>query len=629
MQYVPLRVHSWKRLTAQVQSAAGAVAYLAGLIGTHARLPGCMLCVQSIVSGVATPLAVWAMTGLVDALAAAASGASAFWPVAAPWLALLLAVFFARGAQFALAAYVAVFVHERLQAVLQRQVFEQAVGLSLASFERPDYYQKLEIGQRALHRPPGGALTALTGLISVLIGLAGLLLLFARAHWLLAVVLVVTTALRAGVGAWQSKRWIEVTYRTSPERREMGYWATQLSSREAAPELRLFGLAPVLLARWRRAFECFLSAATAARRRAARANLATSALQEAVGWVVILALLLFALQGAVSIGSLVALLYGLSRFRSLTDSLSWGAYGLVEQVSRLAHLREFLALKPEPQLRHARANGVPSLREGVRFHNVSFTYPGADRPALANVTLTLRPQERVALVGENGAGKTTLVRLLLGLYRPDAGRITVDGTDLTDLDPAQWRRRATAIFQDFMRYPTSVAENIGYADVALLDNDADLSTAVHPRIVAAAEQSGAAMFVADLPTGYATPLGKEFEAGVELSAGQWQRLAIARAYLRDAQIVVLDEPTAALDPRAEVAVYRQFREAAAGRCAVFISHRLGSARLADRIIVLREGRVVEEGSHAALLAQGGEYARMYRLQASWYGDGADGEAQAW
>ncbi len=404
----------------------------------------------------------------------------------------------------------------------------------------------------------------------------------------------------------------------------MGYWAAQLSSRETAPELRLFGLAPVLLARWRRAFERFLSAATAARRRVARATLATSALQEAVGWVVILALLLFALQGTVSIGSLVALLYGLSRFRSLTDSLSWGAYRLVEQVSRLAHLREFLALEPEPQLRHARANGVPSLREGVRFHNVRFTYPGADRPTLADVTLALRPQERVALVGENGAGKTTLVRLLLGLYRPDAGHITVDGTDLTNLDPAQWRRRATAIFQDFMRYPTSVAENIGYADVALLDTDAVPATSVHPRIVAAAEQSGAATFVAYLPAGYATPLGKEFEAGVELSAGQWQRLAIARAYLRDAQIVVLDEPTAALDPRAEVAVYRQFREAAAGRCAVFISHRLGSARLADRIIVLREGRVIEEGGHEALLARGGEYARMCRLQASWYGDGPPG-----
>ena len=629
MQYVPLRAHFWKRLTAQVQSTAGAVVYLVGLIGTHARLPGCALCVQSIVSGVATPLAVWAMTGLVDALAAAAGGASGFWPDAIPWLALLLVVFFARGTQFAVAAYIAASVHERLQAVLQRQVFEQAVALPLASFERPDYYQKLEVGQRALGNRLAGVATTPTNLLAAIIGLAGLLLLFAQAHWLLAVLLVATAVLRAAVGAGLAEGWIGVNYRVSPERREIGYWAGLLLSREAATELRLFGVAPVLLARWRRAFDRFVRSRAAARRQVARATLISGALQEAVGWVIVLALLLFALQGTVSIGSLVALLYGLSRFRSLTQSLSQGAYDLVEQVSWLTHLREFLALEPEPQLRHARVNGVPSLHEGVRFQNVSFTYPGVDRPALANVTLTLRPQERVALVGENGAGKTTLVRLLLGLYHPEAGRITVDGTDLTDLDPAQWRRRATAIFQDFMRYPTSVAENIGYADVALLGDDPLPSTAVHPRIVAAAEQSGAATFVADLPAGYATPLGKEFEAGVELSAGQWQRLAIASAYLRDAQIVVLDEPTAALDPRTEVAVYRQFRAAAAGRCAVFISHRLGSARLADRIIVLREGRVVEEGSHEALLAQGGEYARMYRLQASWYGDGADGEAQAW
>ena len=220
----------------------------------------------------------------------------------------------------------------------------------------------------------------------------------------------------------------------------------------------------------------------------------------------------------------------------------------------------------------------------MQFRSVSFTYPGADQPALADITLTLRPQERVALVGENGAGKTTLVRLLLGLYRPTKGKVTADGTDLADgaFSPQQ----------------------------------------VHPRIAAAATRSGAGEFISDLPAGYGTLLGKEFEGAVELSAGQWQRLAIARAYLRDAQIIVLDEPTAALDPRAEVAVYRQFREAAAGRCAVFISHRLGSARLADRIIVLRAGHIVEEGTHDALLAVDGEYARMFRLQASWYGQSA-------
>ena len=236
------------------------------------------------------------------------------------------------------------------------------------------------------------------------------------------------------------------------------------------------------------------------------------------------------------------------------------------------------------------------------------------------------PRHMVVVTGPRETGKTTLVRLLLGLYRPDQGQITVDGVDLRDLDLAEWRRHTTAIFQDFMHYPTSVGENIGYADIALLGDVTTTPRTIHPRIVAAATQSEAAAFIPDLPAGYATLLGKEFEDSTELSAGQWQRLALARAYLREAQIVVLDEPTAALDPRAEVAVYRQFRQAAAGRCAVFISHRLGSARLADRIVVLRAGHVVEAGDHETLLAHDGEYARMFRLQAHWYGNGNTGEA---
>ncbi len=297
---------------------------------------------------------------------------------------------------------------------------------------------------------------------------------------------------------------------------------------------------------------------------------------------------------------------------------------LIEDWTRIAHLRDFLALDSEPRPLGRGTKRSPSpFRQAIQLDGLSFTYPGSQRPALSGVNLTIRPNEHLALVGENGAGKTTLVRLLLGLYRPTEGRITVDGVDVADLDPNEWRQRATAIFQDFVRYPTTPFENIAFADPSLLAEEPSSHVAVHPRVVSAAAQAGADGFIGALPFKYTTPLGKEWEGGAELSTGQWQRLAIARAYLRDTQIIALDEPTAALDPRAEAEVYNHFSRAAAGRTAILVSHRLGSARMADRIIVLREGLIVEEGDHDSLLREDGEYARMFRLQASWYQDSGE------
>ena len=382
-------------------------------------------------------------------------------------------------------------------------------------------------------------------------------------------------------------------------------------------------------------------------------GLASIAAQEAVALVIVFVLLL-ALAGNISLGSLVALLYGLSRFRDLADSISAALQQMYSDLQYTEYLRDFLALEAETAAFHAQTSAFPAqtsafpaktsasnarattpqdaaqtlqrpLREAIRFHGVSFTYPGADRPALSNIDLSLQPGERIALVGENGAGKTTLVRLLLGLYRPTQGIITVDGTDLSSIHPDSWRKEATAIFQDFVRYPTTVRENIAYGDSTLLTQDAADADVIHPRIATAAAQSGADAFIADLPAGYATPLGKEWPDGMEISSGQWQRLALARAYLRDAQIVALDEPTAALDPRAEVEFYRQFVQVAAGRTAILVSHRLGAARLADRIVVLANGRIVEEGDHDALLRLDGVYAQMYGLQARWYANPSSSE----
>jgi ATP-binding cassette subfamily B protein len=246
----------------------------------------------------------------------------------------------------------------------------------------------------------------------------------------------------------------------------------------------------------------------------------------------------------------------------------------------------------------------------IAFENVRFAYPGSERCVLDGVNLLIEPGERIALVGENGAGKTTLAKLLLGLYRPTEGRILVNGRDLVDIDRVTWRKRASAVFQDFYQYHLTVRENIAFGNLERADDRAAIERA--------AQLSGADGVVASLPNGYDTLLGKAFEDGTDLSVGQWQKIAVARAYMRDARVLVLDEPTAALDAKAEVGIYRQFRDASQGKTSLLISHRLGSARLADRIIVLANGRISEQGSHAELMARGGQYATMLGIQAKWY-----------
>jgi ATP-binding cassette subfamily B protein len=619
-----------RRVAERVRRARIGLGYTVSLPFRCAPVASAVLLVQTVATGLAAPLAVWAMAGLVDGLARAGQTGGDPLPVALPWLGALLLAFGARSLETAGASWLGYVIGLRVDAAVQRDLFRQAVAVPLAAFEQPEYYTRLETGRNARGRLIGGIFDLAQGGRAA-VGIAGLLAVFVQAHWLIAAVLLGTTLFRAAIGARLSRAYNEVQFGASPERREHSYWAGLLAGRPAAAELRLFGLLEYLVGRWRGAFERYLALTTAARWRTARYGIASQAVEEGVNLATLLFLLALALRGAITAGSLVALLYGLTRLREFVQTLSWTTARQVEREGVFGHLRAFLDLPAEP--RPARPRPVPRpLRQGVRFEGVGFTYPGrsqgpegaegaedARRAALTGIDLLLRPGERVALVGENGAGKTTLARLLLGLYRPTVGRITVDGIDLRELDPEDWRRQCTAVFQDYVRYLTTVGENIAYGDVAGLDGDGPAP----PRIAAAARLSGADAIAAGLPRGYATPLGKEFEGGVELSTGQWQRLALARAYIRDAQIVALDEPTAAQDPRAEVEVYRQFAAAMAGRCAVLVSHRLGSARLADRIVVLRAGRIVEEGHHQSLLNRGGEYAGMYRLQAAWYGDGGD------
>ena len=632
---------------ARLRATTVGIGYIITLVFKEVPVAGTLLAVQSFAAGITTPLIVWAISELIDALPRSGAAQTDVWLSIIPWLLVLLVAFGIRSLDGALGDYLSQLTGLRLGAAVQHMVCEKAISLPLSSFEREEYYTKLEVAGKEDGSDLSYFLENVSWLVTSLIGTVGLMALYFRAHWLIGVALVAVMGLRSVVQSYMEHNFLEVSYQNSPRRREMGYWSRLLTSREAVPELRLSGLADYLLLRRRNVFKRFLVEIVSAQRKMALPGLASIAAQEAVALIIVFVLLL-ALAGNISLGSLIALLYGLSRFRDLADSVSAALQQMYSDLQYAEYLRDFLALEAETAAFHAQTSAFPAktsasnartttpqddaqtlhrpLREPIRFHGVGFTYPGADRPALSNIELSLQPGERIALVGENGAGKTTLVRLLLALYRPSQGTITVEGKDLSTIDPDSWRHEATAVFQDFVRYPTTAGENIAYGDSALLTHgDPSSAAAVHPRIAAAAVQSGADGFITDLPAGYATFLGKEWPDGMEISSGQWQRLALARAYLRDAQIVALDEPTASLDPRAEVEFYRQFVQVAAGRTAILVSHRLGAARLADRIVVLANGRIVEEGDHDALLHLDGVYAKMFGLQARWYADPPDTE----
>jgi ATP-binding cassette subfamily B protein len=283
--------------------------------------------------------------------------------------------------------------------------------------------------------------------------------------------------------------------------------------------------------------------------------------------------------------------------------------GMYEDNLYLSTLYDYLDTPVDAPTGAARTGPDPG--DGVRFENVSFTYPGATGPAVQDVSLHLRPGHSLALVGENGSGKTTLIKLLTRLYVPSSGRITLDGLDLAQWNPVALRRRVAVIFQDFARYQLKVGENIGVGDVEHFEDEA--------RWRGAAELATASPFVEDLPAGYQTQLGKWFKDGRELSGGQWQKIALARAFIREgADLLVLDEPTAAMDARAEAQVFEQFRELARERMVILISHRFSTVRMADEIVVIQGGRVLERGSHDDLMALDGHYAHLFTLQARGY-----------
>jgi ATP-binding cassette subfamily B protein len=415
-------------------------------------------------------------------------------------------------------------------------------------------------------------------------------------------------------------------FQFTPQRRQLGYLRYVGASDATAKEVQIFGLAPWLTERYRRLADRFYEEN---RRLSIRKGIVSSLLS-LVGtggyYAAYAAMLLAAVRGAISIGELTFLVASFARSRELIQRLLLTCSQIYERCLYLRDLFVFFELRPRIVSRPGARRAPAVVREGFAFEDVGFRYPGSGRWAVRHVSFRLRPGERIALVGENGAGKTTLTKLLARLYDPTEGRITLDGVDVREYDVESLRRMAGVIFQDFVRYNMCFDENIGVGNIQAvrdyLDDDGrtapDGERAVPAAIRAAAEKSFASTLLERFPGGYRQMLGRHFSGGINLSGGEWQKIAIARSYMCDARVFILDEPTAALDARAEYEVFRHFTELTRGRMAVLISHRFSTVRMADRIVVLTGGRIAEEGTHDELLVQGGLYAELFHMQAAAY-----------
>ncbi len=498
---------------------------------------------------------------------------------------------------------------DRFTNLVTIRLMEHATTLDLVSFEDPVFYDKMERARRQTTARLGmlaGLATMAQQLLTLLSLLSAVVFFY---PWLLVLLMAATVPVFLGETRFAMLNY-SMLYRYTPERRELDYLRYLGASNESAKEIKIFGLGKYLADRSRVLFERFYAENKHLAIHRAWHGTLLNLLPTGAYYAAYALIILRALAGVLSVGDLTLMVGAFSRARTIMESLVSGLVGISEQALFIKDLFDFFQTNPTIL---SPPNALPAprpIKDGFEFQNVSFAYPGSDKWVLSSINFRFYPDEKIALVGENGAGKTTLVKLLARLYDPTAGRILLDGIDLREYAVDELRHEIGIIFQDYMRYDMLASENIGVGRIEELANEVRLKTS--------AEKSLAAGVVGSLPKTYQQMLGRRFEGGVDLSTGQWQKIALARAYMRDAQILILDEPTASLDARAEFEVYQRFADLTAGKMAVLISHRFSTVRMADRILVLESGRIAEQGSHGQLVALGGKYAELFELQAAGY-----------
>lgn len=488
-------------------------------------------------------------------------------------------------------------------------ILEKALTLDLRQFEDSEFYDKLTNARREASVRPLSLVNRTFGLVQSALSLITYgILLVNFSVWAVVVLVLAAMPVFIAETKFAGEGFRLFSWR-APETREQNYLENLLAREDFVTEVKLYQLGEMLLERYRNLFEqLYGEDRDLTLRRGLWGYLlslvSTGAFYLAYAWIVLETVL-----GKISLGDMTMYLTVFRQGQSTFSNALTSIGGMYEDNLYLSNLYDFL--EEEVPKSWGKATIGLNSQDGIRFENVSFTYPGNSKPALTNISLHLKPREKLAIVGENGSGKTTLIKLLTRLYTPDSGRIFLDGLDLQEWDVDVLRRRIGVIFQNFVRYQFTVGENIGVGDVKHLENKTRWQTA--------AQKGMAQSFIDQLPQSFQTQLGRWFKGGQELSGGQWQKIALSRAFMRSqADILVLDEPTSAIDAQAEFEIFNHFRAVTKNQMVLLISHRFSTVRMADKILVIENGEVIEQGTHKELLQLGGRYAKLFMLQAAGY-----------
>ncbi|KAA9166926.1 ABC transporter ATP-binding protein [Amycolatopsis acidicola] len=601
----------WRRLRSNVGGTVRGLPKVAKLTWQASPVMTVVIVLSTLVSGLLPTVTAYVAKLLLDSVVAAVQGHGTTARIVEV-AAFQLGIFTATAVTTALTNVAQQLLQERMTLTIRHQVMAHAARLDLAFFEGSESYDLLRQASQEAPSRPVSMMTSALGLVRTGVTFASMVALLVSVNPLLAFV-----ALLAPVPAFisQSKyggRAFMLALYISPIRRRMDYLSSLVTTDTYAKETKLFGLGPYLVDRFKRLGQTYYARERKLTTKRNLVGTSWSLLSTVAGSGIALYIALEAVAGRLTIGDLALYTSAATAVQTAVQGLFTGFTGMYENNLYLDTLYQFLGTEPAIVAPVEPRRMPEKVRGHVRFEDVSFSYPGAAEPALDGVSFEIRPGETVAVVGRNGAGKSTLIKLLCRLYDPTAGRILLDGNDIREFDPDELRSSISAMFQDYVTYQGTAAENIGLGELDGLDD--------RERIADSAHRAGAAERIERLPKGYDSPLGRWFDQGVSLSGGEWQKVALARAFMRDAPLLILDEPTSALDAQAEHDLFTRLRALAAGRTTLYISHRFSTVRQAEQIMFLEQGKLVEHGTHDELMAVGGHYADLFTLQAAAYLD---------